>query len=386
MDDFTRGLKKDVQVALGKGSDWDVNPLVVIGLTEAMLDLELTEEQMFKAVRGYVRQLASQIHPDQNASKISDERRGQIFQAFEVLDDRERFSRALAEFRLLKSEDRKEIRLLRESLARAKAEVEVVKAKEDLLQKERRKLDRDKDQFDREDGNRKLVVAALREEANRSAHEVRRAKSQARGWKARYESLDLFTSLTLDDRGLEQVSGVSVFDARWLAIACLVASTHINPKETYEVLGEGGVVASNLHEAMNTLEISADNQEAVIERWKAGFEIFSTPESTGYRGNFIPQLVLLKLSAGRPTCVYGQKSVVAGGRIIGSIPQSRQSVGRRQLTHLIEADSVFKNLSTVLSVGGLAVHGELLKLAVDAGGNRTATRKLNTKLVILGVG
>lgn len=385
MDDFTRGLKKSVQVTLGKDSDWGVNPLVVIGLTEAMLDLELTEEQMFKAVRGYVRQLAGQIHPDQANSRISVERQRQIFQAFEVLDDRTRFSRALEEFRLLKSEDRKEIRILSQSLARAQQELASAQRRESAVSREQRKLERDKQIFYREERKRKSVIAELRLEANRSETDYRRARKQAGIWKDRFDRISFYTYLLMDDIGLEEVPGVHTFDAKWLCVVSLV-NPDTKPNDSQRILDDKGVVVQSFVDAMCSLEIQEESQKAIVENWKSVLEKFSPREDEDFQRSYVPRLTLVTLSSGKPSIVYGSGSALFGGRVVGSIPPDRMEIGRRQLTHLIDRDSLFESISPTLVVGGLAIHGKLLKLERGLSTQKKTVQRFNTKFVILGVG
>ncbi len=385
MDDFTRGLKKSVQVTLGKDSDWGVNPLVVIGLTEAMLDLELTEEQMFKAVRGYVRQLAGQIHPDQANSRISVERQRQIFEAFEVLDDRRRFSKALEEFRLLKSEDRKEIRILSQSLARAQQELASAQSRESTVSREQRKLERDKQIFYREERKRKSAITELRLEANRSATDYRRARVQAGVWKGRFDRLSFYTYLLMDDIGLEEVPGVHAFDAKWLCVVSLV-NPDTRPNDSQRILDDKGVVVQPFVDAMNSLEIQEESQRVIVKNWKSALKMLGSPEDQDFQGRYVPRLTLATLSSGKPSIVYGSTSTLFGGRVVGSIPPNRMEIGRRQLTHLVDRDSLFESISPTLVVGGLAIHGKLLKLERGLSTQKKAIQRFNTKFVILGVG
>lgn len=174
MSDFSRDLKKRVEQALGHGPAWgEVNPLVVIGLTEAMLDLGLTEDQMYKAVRSYVRQLASQVHPDRPTANVSENRRQQIFRAFEVLDDRNQFSKALAEFRSLKSEDRKELRLLHEALANVKDKLFKLQEREAEFTHGLAQLERDRLIFERAKAPMNARAAQLKSDLQELRAEVK---------------------------------------------------------------------------------------------------------------------------------------------------------------------------------------------------------------------
>ncbi len=142
--DFTQSLKAQVEKALGQKSVWgDVNPLVIIGLTEAILDLGLSEDQIYSVVHSYGRQLAAQVHPDRPQPNVSSERQGQILSAFDVLNDRDNFAKALAEFRTIKAEDRREVRLLVQTLAALRHQIAGYETQFERVEIGRKKLDHD---------------------------------------------------------------------------------------------------------------------------------------------------------------------------------------------------------------------------------------------------
>ncbi len=130
MDDFTKGLRDQLEKTIGGGvktAPWgEVNPLITIGLTEAILDLGLTEDQIYAVIRSYGRQLAAQVHPDRNAFNISAERQRQIIGAFVFLDDRQKFSLALADFRTIKADDRRESKILRMTVRALRDQITVL--------------------------------------------------------------------------------------------------------------------------------------------------------------------------------------------------------------------------------------------------------------------
>ena len=83
MGTFASDMLKQVEKASGKSAPWgDVNPLVVIGMTEAILDLDLNEEQLHGWIRGTAKSLISQVHPDKNPDNVSADRQRDIIQAF----------------------------------------------------------------------------------------------------------------------------------------------------------------------------------------------------------------------------------------------------------------------------------------------------------------
>lgn len=171
MDFFSQSLKAQLKETLGQSKPWgDVNPLVVIGLTEAILDLNLTEDQMYAAIRSYVRQLAAQIHPDRRPGNVSAERQEQILGAFNWLDDQENFSLALADFKTLKAEDRREIRVVRGENVALRLRIDTYEAQFGQLTADRDALKREKSEYERKKIDEPLLVPRL-EDAIKHYHE-----------------------------------------------------------------------------------------------------------------------------------------------------------------------------------------------------------------------
>jgi hypothetical protein len=149
-------MRKQLQKALGQ-QKWEENPLVTIGLTHAILSLNLTDKHLFRVVHSYVRQLAAAVHPD-NAGpsptvQVHEHRK--IMAAFEYLDNESNFLMALDEFRTLKAEDQHEIAILRAALRVAHEQLERANENIAKLGEARRQLRLDIGEF-----NRKQAEAA----------------------------------------------------------------------------------------------------------------------------------------------------------------------------------------------------------------------------------
>ncbi|MGD0977402.1 MAG: hypothetical protein ABR875_03890 [Minisyncoccia bacterium] len=110
---FNSDFRNEIETALGE-KRFTINPLVSIGLTESILTLGLNDDQLFRIIRSYIRQLVAQIHPDRTGREPSPEQKS-FLDAFNLLDDRETFKLALTEFKNLKAEDRKESRILKQA-------------------------------------------------------------------------------------------------------------------------------------------------------------------------------------------------------------------------------------------------------------------------------
>lgn len=144
-------LRDQLRNAFGQ-QQWEENPLVTIGLSHAILSLKVTDKQLFRIVRSYLRQLAAAVHPDNaDPSRATQPPENhKIMVAFELLDNESNFLTALDEFRNLKAEEQHEITILRAAL-RAKEE-QLDSANEDIreLGKDRRQLKQDIGEFNRQ--------------------------------------------------------------------------------------------------------------------------------------------------------------------------------------------------------------------------------------------
>jgi curved DNA-binding protein CbpA len=149
MGSFIQSLKSQVEKALGKTLPWgeNANPLVVIGLTEAILDLGLTEDQIYAVIHSYGRQLAAQVHPDRQPENVSAERQRQILGAFDLIGDRDHFAQALSDFRTLRAEDRREIKILLQAISSLKKQNEDYRSQFAKFLADRTQLDEDLARF-----------------------------------------------------------------------------------------------------------------------------------------------------------------------------------------------------------------------------------------------
>ncbi|MEI6843542.1 MAG: hypothetical protein WCK48_03510 [bacterium] len=181
MDLFVKGLREELEKVTGgvkKDSPWgEVNPLVIIGLTEAILDLGLSEDQTYAVIRSYGRQLSAQVHPDRNPTNISAERQRQIIGAFVLLDNRENFSLALADFKNIRAEDRRESKILRMTVSALRLQISGFEAHARAFLENKRKLEEEQAEFERRKQDEPLLVPGLQAELT-SLHEMFEAEQE----------------------------------------------------------------------------------------------------------------------------------------------------------------------------------------------------------------
>lgn len=202
MDLFAQNLRSQMQKAFGQKLPWgDVNPLVVIGLTEAILDLELTEGQMYAIIRSYGRQLAAQIHPDRKPTNVSLERQGQILNAFNFLDNNENFVKALSDFRNFKADDRREVKILTKTVSALRRQIEgfesqiwQIREERENLEKERLELKKEWLRYERHKKKEPLFVPKLLAKVRQLKEDNDILEARVRNFVAKREDLSRQTS------------------------------------------------------------------------------------------------------------------------------------------------------------------------------------------------
>lgn len=187
MDMFVQSLKSHVEKASGQISPWGhVNPLVIIGLTESILDLGLTEEQIYQVIRSFARQLAAQVHPDRRPENVSPERQKEILGAFNFLDDRENFANALANFRTIRSDERREIKILSQAVNSLKRQLDEYSSRYKQFALSKKDLDAQRQKYAMLKREEPLVVPIIEAKAEQIEKKLR---SEIEVWKERYERL-----------------------------------------------------------------------------------------------------------------------------------------------------------------------------------------------------
>ncbi len=162
--DLQKQLKKTTSEATETSPWGEVNPLVIIGLTEAILDLGLTEEQMYAVIRSYGRQLVGQVHPDRNPANFSADRQRQIIEAFVFLDDPGKFSLALADFKNIRAEERRESKILRGTVSALRRQISSFELQARTFLERRQRLEEDRAEYERLVREEPLVVPKLEEQ------------------------------------------------------------------------------------------------------------------------------------------------------------------------------------------------------------------------------
>jgi len=235
MNHFTKNLRDQVGKVFGKDLSHESNPLVIIGLTEAILDLGLTEEQLHFAVRSYCRQLAAQVHPDRSPDNISAKRQEQILGAFNVIDDIKKFSIALKEFKNLKAEDRSELRVLRDSLSSYKARLAGMESEFSAITERRNQLEKEIADFKKLKEAEPSQVPILESEVDYLSKRIddlqerlKVSQESSQRWKRKTENSIGFIS-RLGQINPDISSEISAFDAKLVAVAVLGAPDRKHP-------------------------------------------------------------------------------------------------------------------------------------------------------------
>lgn len=323
--DFVQSLREQVQKASGQDvQPWGyINPLVVIGLTESVLDSGATEEGIFRAIRAYSRQLAADVSPDRNPTAVSQDRLAEIMQAFNYLDNRDNFRRALSDFKILKAEDRRESRLLSQTLSIVKKRLSEFEAQADTFNRERKTLDEKKAEFVLQEKQRIATLNELESQKVRLEQMVKTQKNQIRNmlstsppWKKLYEcAVGAIANFGITDH---TEPGIFAFEAKWVAVVSIrknYSERELSPLDRFKVRRK------KFREAISTLGIQ-DREQEILLAWETVQEKYGKP--LAFERDISPLgLSLLKLTAGNQKNLFGENQAASGKRIIGCIPRGK---------------------------------------------------------------
>jgi hypothetical protein len=110
------------------------NPLEVIGFTQSVLDLGLSDEELYKYCRKSARSLMEMFHPDRVGSDSAAVERQRTFsEAFDQLKDQRIFDLALDEFKEKHSEERSETNADKQVISSLKGRIDTLPAIEKEL-------------------------------------------------------------------------------------------------------------------------------------------------------------------------------------------------------------------------------------------------------------
>ncbi len=376
MSDFTRELRRQFEAKPVWG---DINPLVVMGLTEAILDLEVSEDQLHKIVRSFARQLSAQVHPDKAPNQEVTERQKSIIAAFDFIDDEETFRVALKDFRNLKAEDRKENQALRQTIAALRRQLTSHAEEMNRFADIRRQITEERSAFERTKLEDPAMVPILEEKIERfnqviSAQERRIGHSEEiqKQWRRRHAD-SLRYIINLGEREENQPGAIFVYDTKWAAIASLpdIDSPWVGKRQEME----------DVAQAAKSIGIADKEITQIKEAWQRYYN-----DNQLARKSQNHRLSLIQLNTGKPSLVIGQKTAVWGGNLIGSLdPKALPTMGRGWLEFSLQYEKVINTLTPYLAPGNLLV--SVFKKRGDSHLDITCPAfKFTTKKIIIAVG
>lgn len=389
MNHFTKNLRDQVGKVFGKDLSHESNPLVIIGLTEAILDLGLTEEQLHFAVRSYCRQLAAQVHPDRSPDNISAKRQEQILGAFNVIDDIKKFSIALKEFKNLKAEDRSELRVLRDSLSSYKARLAGMESEFSAITERRNQLEKEIADFKKLKEAEPSQVPILESEVDYLSKRIddlqerlKVSQESSQRWKRKTENSIGFIS-RLGQINPDISSEISAFDAKWVAVAVLGAPDRKHPSP----LDESGEINNQLKNIARMAMVKEDALRKVIGAWNRAESEYGTPDRLEVKS--LPLcFAFMRLRGGKLVETFGDRRASYSGRVIGSIPMNTHFTKKRSyLIHNISQDAIFETFTPYISVDRVLVSIFREKGRRMASWSDTCPAfSFSTKRIVLGVG
>lgn len=388
MSDFVNSLQHELLKVTGQDSAWgEINPIVIIGLTESVLDLGVSEDGLYKAIRAYSRQIAAFVSPDRTKN-VTKERLDQVMFAFNYLDDRANYDKALSDFRTLKAEDRREIRILRETVKSLRHQIHDLESRSEAVIQERKNLESKAQEFNRQKIAEALYLPSVREdnklltdkcriltrgidESNKIARELKNKVSDPYNYISSFGKIDFAHTF--------------IFEAKWVVIM------------TIESLDDYSLYNSPLNDTSNfspefmrhalILGIKKNELEQIKNLWLSSVSMYGRPDNFESKMTF-PAITLLKLNAGKPVVAQGFSGrFKRGERFIGSISSDQMEISRSKFLGNLHRDTVTSKLTTSVSTGSM-----LVSVAVN-NGKKGARWNLNcpsfrfkTTRLVLGVG
>jgi hypothetical protein len=382
------GFLSDFVDRITKSAPWgEVNPLVIIGLTEAVLETGVTPDGIYRAIRAYSRQLAADVSPDRNPN-VSKERLSQIMAAFNYLDDRDNFDRALADFKNIRAEDRREVRILSKTVRVLRSQISDFESNLQTLGDARRELDSNRREFERQKNKEELLVpklkagmAVIKKDNDYLRDSVSRLQRTSSEWKRNSEQFCHYISGL--DGFVTNEDEVFAFEAKWIAVASLywnVDFPDLSPLNTKRQ------VRIDFRQAALLLGLTRKDVLCILQAWQNAVDKFDTPGKLETRK--LPlAFSLIRLTAGKPYLIFGSPSGILGGRVIGSIPASGNfSISRSNLRYTLNRESVLESMQPGLVNNGLMVSISTERSKRIYWSNTCPLFRFDTKKVILAVG
>lgn len=390
MDQFIQSLKAQVEKAFGQKPPWgDVNPLVVIGLTEAILDLGLTKDQIYAVIRSYGRQLAAQVHPDRKPENVSPERQRQILGAFEVLDNQEYFTNALAQFKNLRAEDRREVRILSQALQAERKRVEGFESQARAIALDRQALAEEHAKFNKLKEEEALVlpdvqstIAAQNKRITSLERSTKQAIESSKEWKHYFEDAVKYIANLSGNEGCDRLD-THVFEAKWVATVSLTKQCDDPQLSPLDASGE---IRNDFRQAALLAGVKKKELTKTINSWVKATKKYKVVDPV--ESNSLPLgIALLRISAGKSESMFGIKEAAYGGRIVGSIPETGNfPIKRSCLCHGVGYKDVLENFYPFLIPGGVLVSINIDRTRFASWSLRCPAFKFTTKRIILAAG
>lgn len=390
MSELSRALRNELSGDFPQG-----NPLVTIGVSAQILDLGLSADELFEYItKDVARRLILRFHADHllhtDHGGVEGEQsevallRGRLGDAYRDLQNREIFDRALAHFRSLKAEDRRETKILRAALEAARQKLTTYESREVELSQTGRQIERVKDAVEREKVVQARIIPGLEGDIARQEKTIRSREASLRHHRQLSRGLTRYVSYLgmHDDPAMPYPHA---FKAGWIAIASLVPYEHLEASP--QALSENKVWTNEFQAAVEPLGIPPHELRRIQIRWRRWYRHFGIPAEQESYQTYELRLHVLELSLGKGTVVYGLPDVVSGG-IIGSVPVVPPAkFGRQDLIYKISSDTVVENFVPFLVPGNLLVSQVVRRMVEEPSTRRKVpVMTRNTKHLILGAG
>ncbi len=335
-DDFVNAMRQEVLEKVSPGSIKRENPLRTIGLSEQILEIGLTDDQLYDYCRYQARYLTAQFHRDRPEMRNDETAKKQhrFEEAFNLIkSDRSAFDLALGEFRTLRSSERSSVNFLKRTFESTRLqlrgyqdrELDIGRAESDAeakLQAAREALSAAEVIKELEQGR----VSDLEKDISRLTGMLTRNENAAIKYRKRYDNCyDLLTSLSQ-----QESEGVHIFDVKWVLVATPVWNSWFNTSKKDRI--------AKHWEKPHGLDLADEEVERVKAQWKHLKSIRPHEKSSGMRLHN----GIIRISSCRVSDVVGLPVLPDNSCILGSISRTPDEV--RRLARPIERDEILERI------------------------------------------
>lgn len=354
-DDFVNAMRQQVLESLSPGSSTRENPLRTIGLSEQILEIGLSDDELYDYCRYQARYLTAQFHRDrpEMQSEEAFAKQHRYEEAFNLIkSNRVVFDEALREFRMLKSAERSSVNFLRRTLASTKQrlssyqdrEIELKQAEiriGEALEAAEHELTKALKIKEEEAGR----VDSLNKDISRLSSQLSHQEDTGLRYRDGYRNLTRY----LTSFSAKETSGVHILDVKWVLVAALFHKDNPGVKSVNKL--------TRFWEQDGGLDLPLAEVKRIEAQWEGiTKKVFRSKKSDNVLLNGI-----LRISNCRAEEVLGLPVPAAKPFILGSLKRTPDEI--RKLRRSLDRDEVFERMHPWVVPGEVLVLQKFWKLS-----------------------